>query len=184
MIVESMVKTGKNDYQLSLISLLFTCCLFASLAGCKVSYSFTGASVSPEIKTISVQYFPNRSRGVVNPTLSQDFTDALKDRFKAQTSLELINGIGDVNFEGEITNYRTQPMAITGTERAALTRFTISISVKYSNIIDPEGNFDATFSRYEDFESSIDFSSVEADLVEKILDQITEDVFNRAFVNW
>ena len=179
-----MIRTEKNDYQLSLISLLFTCCLFASLAGCKVSYSFTGASISPEIKTISVQYFPNRSRGVVNPTLSQDFTDALKDRFKAQTSLELINGIGDVNFEGEITNYSTQHMAINGTERAALTRFIISIRVKYSNIIDPEGNFEATFSRYEDFESSIDFSSVEVDLGEKILDQITEDVFNRAFVNW
>jgi hypothetical protein len=179
-----MIKTGRNNYQLYLISLLFAYSCFMCLSGCKISYSFTGASISPEVKTISVQYFPNRSRGVVNPSLSQDFTDALKDKFKVQTSLEFVNDIGDVNFEGEITDYRIQPMAITGTERAALTRFTINIRVKYSNVIDPEGNFDESFSRYEDYESSLDFSSVEVELVDKIINQITEDVFNKAFVNW
>ena len=148
-----------------------------------VKYSMTGASIPPEMKTISVQYFPNRA-ATVNPMLSQQLTDALRNKFLAQTKLTMINDIGDANFEGEIQGYDVRPMAIQGTDIAALDRFTITIKVKYTNTIDPKLNFEATFSRYEDFSSSSSFPSVEASLVTAILDLLTEDVFNKAFANW
>ncbi len=155
--------------------------------GCKVTYSFSGASISPDVKTISVQFFPNRADlngGVIRAGFDQQFTDALIDKFRAQTGLEFVNGIGDVNFEGEITGYSTAPMAITGDEVAALNRFTVSVRVKYTNALQPDQNFENVFTRYEDYESSLDLSTVEDELLEKILEQITEDVFNKAFVNW
>ena len=155
--------------------------------GCKINYSFSGANISPEIKTVSVQFFQNRvtpGNGFVNPSFSQTFTDALKDKIKAQTSLNFATDLGDVNFEGEITRYEAEPLAVTGREVAELNRFTITIRVKYTNIVNPEESFDTQFSRYEDYESSKDLQSVEQDLSEKVLEQLTEDIFNQAFVNW
>lgn len=153
------------------------------ISSCKISYSFSGASISPDVKTISVQFFENRA-GIIRAGFDQEFTDALKDKFKAQTNLLLVNDAGDVNFEGTITDYKTAPTAITGREQAALNRFTVSVRVKFTNAIQADQNFESVFSRYEDYSSSLDLSTVEDELLEQIVEQITEDVFIKAFVNW
>lgn len=153
------------------------------LYGCKVSYSFTGASISTQVKTFSVQYFQNRA-ALVQPGLSQFLTDALIDKCKAQTRLNNINGLGDVNFEGEITDYKTAPLTVAADAQAAMNRFTITVKVKFTNSVQPEYNFEQSFSRYEDFNSNTDLSQVEKDLSDKIIAMIVEDVFNQAFVNW
>jgi hypothetical protein len=151
--------------------------------GCKVSYSFSGASISPMIRTLSVQYFQNRA-ALVQPGLDQKFTDDLTDKCKSQTSLEIVSNLGDVIFEGEITEYRTMPLTVAADAYAAMNRFTVSVRVKYTNTVDPDLSFDQTFSRYEDYDSNLNLSDVEADLVEKIVEMIVEDIFNKAFVNW
>ncbi len=153
------------------------------LQNCKISYSFSGASISPEVKTISIQYFQNRA-SLVQPGLSQTLTDALIDKCKAQTNLSLINGVGDVNFEGEISDYNTRPLTVGADARAAMNRFTISVKVKFTNVIDPDLSYEQTFSRYEDYDSVFDLSRVEKELSDKIIVLIVEDIFNRAFVNW
>lgn len=154
-----------------------------SINSCKISYSFSGASISPEVKTLSVQYFQNRA-SLVQPGLSQYITDALIDKCKAQTNLGLINGIGDVNFEGEISDYNTRPLTVAADAQAAMNRFTISVRVKFTNAIDPELSYEQAFSRYEDYDSNLDLSAVERELTEKIVELLIEDIFNKAFVNW
>ncbi|HOW40636.1 MAG TPA: LptE family protein [Bacteroidales bacterium] len=154
-----------------------------AIAGCKVSYSFSGASISPQVKTLSVQNFLNRA-ALVQPGLDQAFTDALIDKCKAQTNLEVISNLGDVSFEGEITDYRTAPLTVAADAYAAMNRFTITVRVKFTNTVDTDLSFDQTFSRYEDYDSNLDLSAVEQDLSEKIIELIIEDVFNKAFVNW
>jgi len=121
---------------------------------------------------------------VVQATLSQKFTDALKDKITGQTNLDLVNGVGDVDFSGEIKNYRTSPTAITGDEVAALNRLTITVRVKFTNNINPDDSFDTSFSRYEDYPSDTNLADVEDDLIDQIVDQLVEDIFNKAFVNW
>ena len=98
--------------------------------------------------------------------------------------MALVNGTGDAHFEGEITTYTTRAMAISGADRAALTRFTIGIRVRYTNNQDPDLSFEDTFSQYRDFESNLSFESVREQLTEEIVEEIAEDIFNRAFVNW
>jgi len=153
------------------------------LHGCKISYSFSGASISPEVKTISIQYFQNRA-SLVQPGLSQNLTDALIDKCKAQTNLGLVNGIGDVNFEGEISDYNTRPLTVAADAQAATNRFTITVRVKFTNAIDPNLNYEQSFSRYEDYDSNLNLSDVEANLSGKIIELLVEDIFNKAFVNW
>jgi len=156
------------------------------LPGCKtmsINYSFSGVNISPEIKTVTIEYFPNRAP-VVQAQLSQLFTDALVDKIQSNTSLEQVPAGGDVVFSGEIRNYETKPTAITGNETAARNRLTISISVVYTNNIEPDASFESSFSRYEDYDSGQNLADVEEELIELIIENILEDIFNKAFVNW
>lgn len=157
--------------------------LILLLDSCIIKYSFSGASIPAGVKTVSIQYFQNRAN-LVQPGLSQYLTDALIDKCKAQTNLGLINGIGDVNFEGEIVDYNTRPLTVAADARAATNRFTITVRVKFTNAVDPDLSYEQSFSRYEDYDSNLNLSQVEKELSEKIVALIVEDIFNRAFVNW
>ena len=148
-----------------------------------MTYSFSGVNISPEVETYSVQYFPNRAP-IVQAQLSQVFTDALMDKIEANTSLDLSTSGGDVEFSGEITNYETRPTAITGQETAARNRLTITVRVKYTNVTDPDLDYDTSFSRFEDYDASQNLSDVENELIELIVENLIEDIFNRAFVSW
>jgi hypothetical protein len=150
--------------------------------GCGI-YSFTGASIDPKIKTLSVKYFPNRAEIIV-PTLSQQLTDALIDKFRSQTKLRQVNGSADVVFEGEITGYYTQSDAIQGNDKPAQNRLTLTVHVKCTNNVIPDQSFDQSFSRFEPYGSLIPITSIEGTLITSLLDQISEDIFNKAFVNW
>lgn len=155
--------------------------IFLLQYGCKI-YSFSGASTEG-LGTVSIQYFQNRA-SLVQPGLSQYITDALIDKCKAQTSLKFIKEFGDANFEGEISDYNTRPLTVAADARAAMNRFTISVKVKFTNVIEPDLSFEQTFSRYEDYDSNIDLNQVEKELSDKIIELIIEDIFNKAFANW
>ncbi len=146
-------------------------------------YSFTGASIPPEAKTVSISLFPNKAE-LVQPSLSQTFTDALRDRFSSQTNLALIPRGGDLHFEGEITGYSTEPVAITGQQTAALIRLKVTVNVRYTNKFNTKDNFETNFTRFEDYSSSLNLNAVEADLISKITEALVEDIFNKAVVNW
>ncbi len=163
---------------LATLIVLLLCC-----QACTLKYSFTGASISPEIKTLQISYFQNRATNV-QPTLSNTFTEGLKDRFLSQTSLNMVNTGGDLMIEGEITDYRVNPLAYQGNETAALNRLTVNVRVRFTNNIQPEKSFDTQFSRYADFESTQNLASVENQLINEIVEQLTEDIFNKAVVNW
>ena len=171
----------KNSF--SFAGTLFLAAVISLLiSGCKVSYSFTGASTEG-LTTLSIKYFQNRA-SIVQPELSQGLTNALIDKCKAQTNLTMINGIGDVNFEGEISDYNTRPLTVGADASAAMNRFTITVKVKFTNSIDPDKSFEQSFSRYQDYRSTYDLGDVEDELVKVIIEMIVEDIFNMAFVNW
>lgn len=150
--------------------------------GCGI-YSFSGASIPPEAKTVSVQYFPNQAQ-LINPTLSNDFTTALRDAMMNQTSLDMVDSGGDLAFEGEITDYRTTPVAITAGQTAALNRLTITVNVRFVNMFDETKNFETRFSHYEDYPSEQDLNAVQESLTGTIIEALVEDIFNKALVNW
>ncbi|MEQ8909099.1 MAG: LptE family protein [Vicingaceae bacterium] len=164
--------------------ILFSVFIAASLNwGCKTSYSFTGASISPEVKTVSIDFFPSYA-SLAPPRSGQLFTESLKDIFLSQTNLVLVKSGGDLEFEGAITNYSSNPVAIQGNETAALTRVTMTVKVRFTNNFDEEQSFESSFSRFEDFETARDLSSVEDEILQSINDQLTQDIFNKSVTNW
>lgn len=162
---------------------VFVLLLSAIMLNSCISYSFTGASIPLTAKTISIGYFENNA-DFVNPTLSETLTQALRDRFISQSSLDLIPSGGDLQFEGEITSYKISPQAIQSNDVAAKTRLTVSVRVKFTNLIEPENNFETTFSSYEEYDSGSDLVSVQDALVETIKELLIDDIFNKAVVNW
>jgi len=149
---------------------------------CKI-YSFTGANISPEVKTFSVYYFQNRSR-LVNPLLSQQFTEGLRDKLQRQTSLREITDAGDLEFSGQIDGYEVRPVSIQKEDLAAQNRLTISVKVKFINNKEHEQDFDRSFTAYEDFSSSLSLNDVEGSLVPEIVKKLMEDIFNASVANW
>lgn len=153
---------------------------------CTYRLSLDGASIPPELKTINVMFFENTAPLVVN-NLSQLFTEALKERVRSQTSLSMVRGEADATMEGQITGYGIAPASIQATTDnrapiAGLTRLTITVKVKYTNIANKKYNFEESFSRFKDFSGAL--STQEQTLILDINKQLTEDIFNRAFANW
>jgi len=118
------------------------------------------------------------------PTLSRSFTETLRDYFTTQTNLSLTDRGGDLTLEGSITDYSAKPVAIQGNEVAAQTRLTITVKVKFTNRKNEKQNFETEFSRYSDFPSSQNLNAVQAQLIKEIDDQLVDDIFKKAVVNW
>ena len=162
--------------------------LSAVLNGCKIGYSFTGASISPAVKSVFIDYFNNRAR-VINPTLSQNFTEAMKDKFVNETGLSMAREQGDLEFSGEITGYDVKPLSIqqsgtTGKDFASMNRLTITVKVVFTNNKDHAQDFNSSFSAYYDWESSQTLSAVESTAVGVIVPQLIDDIFNKSVASW
>ena len=169
-----MKRTVLNILVLVLSVFMFNSC---------ITYKFTGASIPVSAKTISIGYIENNA-DFVNPTLSETLTQALRDRFSSQSSLTLIPSGGDLQFEGEITNYKMSPQAIQSDDVAAQTRLTVTVKIKYVNLIEPENNFETDFSAYVEYSSDLDLTTVQDGLIEEIKEMLIDDIFNKAVVNW
>ena len=152
------------------------------LTGCGV-YSLSGASIPAEAKTLSVGYFRNRAPSV-QPTLSSVFTDKLKEYLVSQSNLSLVDGFADLQFSGDITGYAINPVSIQSNDQAAMNRLTITVQVRYVNRFDTKANFSQNFSRYRDYDARLSLASVEASLIEEIVEELVDDIYQRAFVNW
>lgn len=165
------------------VSLLLIITLYTSffLQGC--SYSFTGASISPNVKSISISYLPNNSL-LVEPTLSRRLTEAIRDKFTSQSNLALVGSNGDLNIEGEITGFTTEPVAITSDQQSALQRLRITVNIRFTNRVDPTQDFESSFTRFADYNAQLQLATVQAALMETINEELAQDIFNKAVVNW
>jgi hypothetical protein len=149
-----------------------------------MNYGFNGATVDyTKTQTVSVQLFPNYAP-LAQPTLSQEFTEALRDILLNQTKLDLVKQDGDLQFSGKITGYSTAPVGIQANEVAAQNRLTITVSVKFVNTADESKNFEQSFSQYADYDSGKSLTEVESELTKQINELLTQQIFNRALSNW
>ncbi len=137
-----------------------------------------------DAKTVSVEYFLNNTP-LTKPTYCASLTEALKDIVTSQTALNLGSRGADLQFEGQVTAYSVTPIAISsGTDIAAQNRLSITVNVKFTNTKNEKANFEQPFTRYADFPSSNAINAVEDALIKTINDQLVQDIFNKALINW
>lgn len=147
-------------------------------------YSFTGTSIQPEVKTVTINYFEYQALKV-NPSLSNDLTNALQDKFLKLTKLEQVDMDGDIEITGAVTGYDVKATAITANEQASQNRLTVTVKISFTNRQFPEDDFqDKSFSAYADFDAMQQLDAVEASLCEEIIEQLCDDMFNATVANW
>lgn len=156
--------------------------LALSVQGCGI-YSFSGTSIQPDVKTVTINYFEYKALRV-NPSLSNQLTEALQDRFRKMTRLEQVDMDGDLEIEGEVTGYDVRAQAVTADEVAAQNRLTVTVKITFTNRLYPEDNFSNSFTQYADYDSANSLDAVESSLCEDIVDLLVEDIFNASVANW
>ena len=143
----------------------------AVFAGCSiVSYSFSGTSIQPDVKTVTINYFEYKALKV-NPNLSNDLTEAMRDKFRKLTKLEQVEMDGDLELQGEVTGYEVRAAAVT-------------VKLKFTNRKYPEDDFEKSFSAYSDYDSTNSLDAVESTLCQEIIDKLVEDMFNASVAQW
>jgi hypothetical protein len=147
-----------------------------------VTYSFVGVDIPEDAKTITIKQFQNNA-SLVNLKLSNEITTQLRDKFRSNTKLNLVDSRGDLYIEGEITGYGLTPVAL-GADMATMERLTITVRIKYENRFDESKNIDRTFSRYLDFDSGRSLQQVEDGLVTQICEALVDDIFMATVGNW
>ena len=147
-------------------------------------YSFTGTSIQPDVKSITINYFEYKALKV-NPSLSNQITEALKDKFTRLTKLEQVDMDGDLEIIGEVTGYDVKATAITANEQAAQNRLTVNVKITFIDRKYPENSFEnKSFSAYADFDAMQTLDAVESSLCEEIVEKLCEDIFNGTVANW
>lgn len=157
--------------------------LTLSVCSCGI-YSFSGTSIQPDVNTITIGYFEYRAMKV-NPSLSNELTEAIRTRFRRMTRLEQVDTDGDLEITGEVTGYTVAASAVAAGDVASKNRLTITVKVNFTNRKYPEDNFeDKNFSGYADYDSTLSLDAVEAGLTTEIVDKLVEDIFNATVAQW
>lgn len=161
-------------------TLIIVASVLLLFSGC---YSFKDVSIPPEVKTVRVNYIENRAP-YVNPQLSPQLTDRLRQKINNQTRLTLITG-EDAHYDifAEIRNYSVTTAGVSDQE-AATNRLQVTVHIKFINRLDEKANFEADISRNFDFNASLSLQQAEAQQSDDILKNLTDEIFNRIFSNW
>ena len=166
-----------------IVNLIIALLLLLITQSCWV-YSFTGTNINPDVKSVQIDYFPNEAI-LVEPSLSQTFTQELRDLFDTQTNLTSVSSGGDLQFEGEITGYKINPMTATAQQTAAQNRLTITVNVRFFNNKFEEDNFEKSFSHYYDFDANSQLvGGILDDAFAEIIERVTQDIFNASVAKW
>ena len=146
-------------------------------------YSFTGTSIQADVNTITIPYVEYKALRV-NPSLSNDLTEALQDKFRKLTRLEQVDVDGDLELVCEVTGYDVKATAVTADEQAAQNRLTVTVKIEFTNKKYPEDDVSKSFSAYEDFDATMSLDAVEGTLCETIIEKLVEDIFNATVAQW
>jgi hypothetical protein len=146
-------------------------------------YSFSGTSIQPDVKSITIPYVEYTALRV-NPSLSNDLTEALKEKYRKLTRLEEVDVDGDLELVCTVTGYDVKATAVTANEMASQNRLTVTVKVEFSNRKYPEDDVNNNFSAYEDFDATMSLDAVEAGLCETIIEKLVEDIFNATVAQW
>ena len=154
--------------------------LVATFSSC---YSFKDVSIPPDVKTARVNYIENRA-SYVNPQLSPQLTDRLRQKINNQTRLTLVStDQADYDIYAEIRGYNVTTAGISE-QQAATNRLQITVHIVFKNRLNEKANFEADVSRNFDFSSRQSMQQAEAAQMDDILKNLTDEIFNRIFSNW
>ena len=173
----------KTRKALSFLCAALSLCAAACIVKACGIYSFSGTSIQPDVKTITINYAEYKALKV-NPSLSNDLTEDLKEKYRKLTKLEQVDMDEDMELSCEIVGYDVKATAVTANEVAAQNRLTVSVKIYFTNRKYPEDDVEQSFSAYSDYDSTQSLDAVESSLCEEIIEKLVEDIFNATVAQW
>lgn len=167
-----------------LLGILLALLAVVTLPSCMIQFKMNGAAIDySKIHSISITDFPNNA-ALVYPALSNDLSEGIRNVFERQTRLEVGRKGGDLELEGEITDYEITQMAISADSYAAETKLTIKIHVHFTNNVNPEDSFDKTYSAYQTFDANKLLTEVQEELCATMITELADNIFNDTVAKW
>ena len=156
------------------------------MTACSVSYKFNGSSIDyTKIKTISFETFPNRSIGFVSGPMESMFNTALQDIYLQQTRLQQVKRAGDLQLSGEITNNDAYNKGVGADGYSTMAELRMTVRVTFVNTKNPQENFEAQqFTSSREYDASQQLASVQDELVNQMIKDIVDQIFNATVANW
>ena len=147
-------------------------------------YSFSGTSIRPDVHTITIEPVENNAMKV-NPSLANNLTESLKDKFKKLTSLEEVEMDGDLVLIVTVESYDVKAQGIAKDETPAQNRLTVTCKATFENVKHPEESFEKkSFAAYQDYDADLTLDEVEESLCDQIIETLVEDIFNASVAQW
>ena len=156
--------------------------LSVGLSACKI-YSFTGANLSPDVKSVTIDLLDNRAASAP-ASYAQIFTEKLKLKMVTEANLKQVNADGDLHFSGYVTSYTVSALAPTAQVQTGVNRLNITVHIEFVNATDEKDKWGQDFTRYAEFPATELLSNRESQLIEEINKQLVDDIFNKALVKW
>jgi hypothetical protein len=173
--------TSRNDRTLRSGAWILALTALLSVQGtCR--YSMKDVSIPPEVKTVRINYIENRAR-YINPLLSPRLTEKLRQKVINQTRLSQTNGEAHYEISGVITDYSVSTSGIAD-RQASSNNLNVTVSLTFKNRLDEKKNFESSITRNFPFSSGLSLQQAEAQLNEQIINNLTDEIFNKIFSNW
>ncbi len=156
------------------------------MTACSISYQFNGSSIDyTKVKTISFETFPNRSVGFVWGPMESMFNTALQDIYMQQTRLQQVNRGGNIQLSGEITNYDAFNKGVGSDGYSTMAELRMTVRVTFVNTVNPQENFEARqFTSSREYDATQQLSAVQDELVNQMIKDIVDQIFNATVANW
>lgn len=152
-------------------------------ASCSISYKFNGASIDyTKTKSISISEFPNNA-ALVYPPLTTKFNNELNNIYASQTRLNIVKAGGDLDISGAITGYNLVPLSVGANALAAENRLTLTVKVHFINNVTGDET-DNSYSANRTFPSSSTLNDVQDALIDEMIEEIIDQIFNATVANW
>ena len=166
------------------ITIILGILLVELLAACTVSYKFTGTSIDyTKTKSISLDKFPIRANYVWSPMESM-FYNSLSDLYAQKTKLKVLKRDGDLQLAGEIVEYSQTNKSVGSDGYSAQVQLKIVVNVRFVNTQKHEDDFEQRFSATTEYDSSKQLVSVQEELVQEMIDDIIDQIFNATVSKW
>ena len=162
------------------------CVVVVLMTACSVSYKFNGSSIDyTKVKTIAFETFPNRSAGFVWGPMESMFNTALQDIYLQQTRLQQVKRDGDLQISGEITNYDAYNKGVGADGYSTMAELRMTVRVNFVIRVNPQENFESKqFSSSREYDASQQLASVQDELVNQMIKDIVDQIFNATVANW
>ena len=91
---------------------------------------------------------------------------------------------GDLKIEGEISQYQQRNKSVSSEGSSAQVELSVTVTVRFTNNTNHAEDFERQFTSTQTYDSTLSLNSVQEDLVEKIIKDIVDQIFNATVANW